>query len=149
MMQKCKKHLVFLRISGGFIAFTSGFVLICLLNWESSVDLPVNLCASLAGISLSIVGIRLLLMATADGGPPVQVNGAELGRIQLNGYYLIAYESEGANAKKQFRLRSYRTLSPEKEAALVRYLAVEGFLVSLWPEMKERIEEEANWAFLV
>jgi hypothetical protein len=149
MMQKCKKHLVFLQISGGFLAFTFGFVLICLLNWENSVDLPVNLCASLAGITLSTIGIRLFLMATADGGPPDQVNGAELGRIQLNGDYLIAYECETPNAKKQFRLASYRTLSPEKEAALIRYLAMEGFLVSLWPEMKERIEEEANWAFLV
>ena len=59
------------------------------------------------------------------------------------------YGSETSDAKKQFRLASYRTLSPEKEAALIRYLTMEGFLVSLWPEMKERIEEEAGWAFLV
>jgi len=148
-MQTRNKIRVFLQISGGFLAFTSGLVLIGLLNWESSVYLPVDVCASLAGITLSIVGIRLFLMATADDGSPVEVQRAELGRIQLNGYYLIAYESETSDAKKQFRLASYRTLSPEKEAALIRYLTMEGFLVSLWPEMKERIEEEARWAFLV
>ena len=50
--------------------------------------------------------------------------------------------------KSNFELTSSRPLSPEREAELIRYLAVEGFLVSLWPEMKERIEDETAWAFL-
>jgi hypothetical protein len=148
-MQTPQKKWFLLQISGGFLASTSGFVLICLLNWESSADPSVNLAIGLAGITLVILGMRLFLTATADEGPPIEVNGAELGRIQLNGYYLIAYESELLDGRKQFRLASFCELSPKREAALIRYLALEGFLVSLWPEMKGRIEEEAGWAFTV
>jgi hypothetical protein len=94
-----------------------------------------------------MLGMRLFLVVTADD-EPIQVTGSELGTIQLNGCCLVAYESETGNGEKRFRLASSRPLSPEREAALIRYLAVEGFLVSLWPEMKERIEDEAGWAFL-
>jgi hypothetical protein len=148
-MQTPKKKWFLLQMSGGFLALTSGFVLICLLNWTSSAEPWVNLAIGLAGITLVIIGMRFFLTATADEGPPIEVNGAELGRIQLNGYYLIAYESEMPDGRKQFRLASFYELSPQREAALIRYLALEGFLVSLWPEMKGRIEEEAGWAFMV
>lgn len=37
--------------------------------------------------------------------------------------------------------------TPEREAAFIRYLVLEGFVVSLWPQMCGRIDEEANWAF--
>ena len=147
-MQPRQKKWVLLQISGGFLALTSGFVLICLLNWESYVDLPTNIDLGFAGITLCVTGIRLLLIATIDEAAPVEVHGPELGRIQLNGYYLVAYEREAPDGKKQFRLASPRPLTPEREAALIRYLALEGFLVSLWPEMKERLQKEAEWAFL-
>lgn len=133
---------------GGFFSLTSGFVLIGILNWESSASLAVNLLLGLAGIALCIFGIRLLLVATVDDGLPVKVDGTELGSVLLNGYYLVAYEREASDGRKQFRLASSRTLTPEREAALIRYLALEGFLGSLWPEMKERLQEEAEWAFL-
>ena len=148
-MQTRKKKWRLLRTCGGFLSLTSGFVLICVLDWESSVYMPVNLALGLAAVTLFSIGIKLLLIATKEDEPPMEINGAALGSIQLNGYYLVAYESEISDGKKQFRLASERPLTAEREAALIRYLAVEGFLVSLWPEMKERIEDEAGWAFLV
>lgn len=147
-MQTRHKISGLLQIIGGFFSLTSGFVLVGILNWESSTSLPVNLALGLAGLALCIVGFRLLLVATADDGLPVEVDGIELGSVRLNGYYLVAYERETPDGRRQFRLASSRTLTPEREAALIRYLALEGFLVSLWPEMKERLQDETEWAFL-
>jgi len=147
-MHTHKKKWGLLQIVGGFFTLTSGFVLVGILNWESSSALGINLALGLAGIALCIFGFRLLLIATADDGSSIQVDGIELGSVQLNGYYLVAYERETPDGRKQFRLTSSRALSPEREAALIRYLALEGFLVSLWPEMKERLQEETEWAFM-
>lgn len=147
-MQTSHKKRGLFQIVGGFFAVTSGFVLVGILNWENSTELPVNLGLGLAGITLCIVGFRLLLVATAEDGPPIQIDGIELGCMQLNGYYLVAYECENPDGRKRFRLASSRALTPEREAALIRYLALEGFLGSLWPGMKERLQEETEWAFL-
>ena len=147
-MQTSHKKWGLLQMIGGFFAITSGLVLIGILNWESSASLAVNLALGLAGLALCICGFRLLLIATEDDGLPVQVDGTELGSVLLNGYYLVAYEREAPDGRKQFRLASSRTLTPEREAALIRYLALEGFLGSLWPEMRERLQEETEWAFL-
>lgn len=148
-MRTRKKKRILLQTCGGFLSLISGFVLIGVLNWESSVYIEVNLALGLLGVTLCIIGFRLFLIATEDDGLPMEINGAELGSIQLNGYCLVAYESENPDGKKQFRLASFRPLTSEREAALIRYLAAEGFLGSLWPEIKERIEDEAGWAFLV
>ena len=147
-MQTSHKKWGRFQILAGFFALSSGLVLVGILNWESSTSLLVNLALGLVGIGLCIVGFRLLLAATADDGLPVQVDGTELGSVRLNGYYLVAYEREAPDGRRQFRLASSRTLTPEREAALIRYLALEGFLGSLWPEMKERLQEETEWAFL-
>ena len=147
-MQTHHKIWGLLKVLGGFFALTSGFVLVGILNWESSTSLARNLTLGLAGVALCIFGFRLLLIATEDDGSSIQVDGTELGYVQLNGYYLVAYERETPDGRKQFRLASSRTLTSEREAALIRYLALEGFLGSLWPEMKERLQEETEWAFL-
>ena len=146
-MKTRRKKWFLLQACGGFLSLTSGFILICVLNWGSSVYMAVNLALGVSGVTLCIIGIRLLLIATEEDGPAIEVDGTELGSIQLNGRYLVAYESESPEGKKQFRLASVRTLTPESEAALVRYLALEGFLFSLWPDMEERIQEEVEWAF--
>lgn len=147
-MQTSHKKWGLLQIIGGFFSLTFGIVLVGILNWESSADLPVNLGLGLAGIALCFVGFRLLLVATAEDGPRIKADGPELGYVQLNGYYLVAYECENPDGRKRFRLASSRALTPEREAALIRYLALEGFLASLWPEMRERLQEETEWAFL-
>lgn len=147
-MQTRHKKWVLFQVVAGFLCITCGFVLVGILNWESSIYLPVNVAIALGGLTLGAVGFRLLLVATAEDGAPIQVDGTELGCVQLNGCYLVAYECETPDGRKQFRLASSRPLSPEREAALIRYLALEGFLGSLWPEMKERLQQETEWAFL-
>jgi hypothetical protein len=87
--------------------------------------------------------MRLFLIATADDGP-IQVTGSQLGTMQLNGCCLVAYEIETTDKIKHFRFASSPPLSLEREAASIRYLAAESFLVSLWPEIKERIEGETR-----
>jgi hypothetical protein len=146
-MQTPHKKWGLLQSFGGFFALTSGVALVGIINWESAADLAVNLVTGLVGIVLCVAGIRLLLIATADDIPPIHVDGVELGSVQLNSYYLVAYERESPDGRKQFHLASTRPLTPEREAALIRYLALEGFLGSFWPEMKERLQEETEWAF--
>jgi len=146
-MQTPHKKWGLLQSIGGFFALTSGVALVGIINWESAADLAVNLVTGLVGIVLCVAGIRLLLIATADDIPPIHVDGVELGSVQLNGYYLVAYERESPDGRKQFHLASTRPLTPEREAAIIRYLALEGFLGSFWPEMKERLQEETEWAF--
>jgi hypothetical protein len=146
-MKTHRKTWSFLQLCGCFLSLTTGFILIFALNSGGSVGMAGNLALGVSGVSLCMIGIRLLLVATEDV-LPIEVDGIELGGIHLNGRYLVAYESETADGKKRFRLASMRTLTPEREAALVRYLALEGFLLSLWPEMKERLQEEVEWAFV-
>jgi len=99
-MQTSHKKWGLLQMIGGFFSLTSGFVLIGILNWESSASLAVNLALGLAGLALCIFGFRLLLIATEDDGLPVQVDGTELGSVLLNGYYLLAYEREASDGRK-------------------------------------------------
>jgi hypothetical protein len=143
-MRRRQNKWLLLQIFGALFALTLGFVLFCLL-----VDFPADVAFGFGGIVLCIIGIGLFWEAMRDDGPPVELDGSEIGCIQLNGFDLVAYERETQDGKKQFRLASSCRLSPEREAALIRYLSAEGFLVSLWPGMKERIQEEAGWAFLV
>jgi len=73
--------------------------------------------------------------------------GNFLGEFRLNGYFLEAYEREGENGSKQFRLVSSPKMEPEREAACIRYLVNEGLIEELWPQMSQKIKEEADWAF--
>jgi hypothetical protein len=90
---------------------------------------------------------------SADDEAPVRVgieveeDGLCLGSLQLNNYLLTAYERQSADGKRQLRLSSSIPITPKQAAALVRYLVLEGFVATLWPEMWGRIEEEARWAF--
>jgi len=90
-----------------------------------------------------------MLITAIDDEPPVKVDGTYLGCLQLNGYSLVAYERQTGDGKRQFRLTCAVPLSADQEAAFIRYLVLEGFVASLWPQMCGRIEGEAGWAFLV
>jgi hypothetical protein len=65
----------------------------------------------------------------------------------MNGYFFEAYERDGENGGKQFRLLSSPKLDSEGEAACIRYLVNEGLVDELWPQMSQKIKEEADWAF--
>ena len=65
----------------------------------------------------------------------------------MNGYFFEAYERDGENGSKQFRLLSSPKLDSDREAACIRYLVNEGLIDELWPQMSQKIKEEAAWAF--
>ena len=126
----------------------TGLLAIGALEWES-IHLAIRLGICLAGIILCLFGGRLILGAGDNDEPPAEFRGAYLGRLWLNGYDLVAYEQEEPEGRRRFRLASLVPLKPEQEASFIRYLVLEGFVASLWPQMCGRIEEEAGWAFLV
>jgi hypothetical protein len=70
-----------------------------------------------------------------------------LREFYLNGYFFQPVEQETSGGRKQFRLLSTPPVSPEREAAFIRYLINEGLSEEMWPQISRRIEEEANWAF--
>jgi hypothetical protein len=70
-------------------------------------------------------------------------------KFYLNGYFLQPYEEQTLAGVKQFRLSATPQMSPEREAAFIRYLINEGLTEKMWPRISEKIEEEANWAFFV
>ncbi len=67
----------------------------------------------------------------------------------LNGYFFQPVEQETSNGQKQFRLSATPPLSPDHEAAVIRYLINQGLSDEMWPPISSRIEEEANWAFFM
>jgi len=70
-----------------------------------------------------------------------------LTEFYLNGCLFRPYEQETLSGRKQFRLSSTPQMSPDREAAVIRYLINEGLSEKMWPQISRRIEEEANWAF--
>jgi hypothetical protein len=70
-----------------------------------------------------------------------------LREFYFNGYWFQPYEQNTACGGKQFRLSSTPQISPDREAAVIRYLIHEGLGEKMWPQISSRIEEEANWAF--
>jgi hypothetical protein len=65
-----------LQAFGGFLSLTSGFILICVLNRGSSVYMSVTVALGVSGVTLCIIGIRLLLIATEEDGLRIEVEWA-------------------------------------------------------------------------
>jgi hypothetical protein len=137
------------RLYTGVALSITGLIAIGLLEWGSQVRL--GIC--LGGIVLCLLGVKLMTKTAADREPPVKVEVRVkedrlcLGSLQLNNYDLTAYERQSPDGKRQLRLNSSIPITSKQEAALIRYLVLEGFVESLWPEMWGRLEEEASWAF--
>jgi hypothetical protein len=70
-----------------------------------------------------------------------------LREFYLNGYLFQPYEQQTPSGRQQFRLASTPQMSPDREAAVIRYLINEALSEDMWPQISGRIEEEANWAF--
>jgi hypothetical protein len=140
---------------GTFLAET-GIALIGFGKWD-----PMGTGARIpfyaAGVLLLAIGMFLiwkeplsaLMIAdeTSQDGAPCKPKVGILGKIDLNGYYLEAYEEEGDDLGRRFRLRSFPPISPEGEAGFIRYLVREGFIEKRWPRLSAHIQEEASWAF--
>ena len=121
-----------------------------------SLELWLRWLICLLGFNLFAAGFFLLWkhLLSAPDAPvkpiPEQPDqeGVYLGSFDLNGYSFKAYERETANGNRQFRLVSFPPLTPEREAAFIRYIVNEGLIENIWRETSKKIEEEANWAFL-
>jgi hypothetical protein len=96
------------------------------------------------------------LAAAGSGAPDRSIRKSALTRssselcfmqFYLNGYFLQPYEQQTLTGAKQFRLSATPQMSPEREAAFIRYLINEGLTEEMWPRISQKIEEEANWAF--
>jgi hypothetical protein len=133
----------------GAAACGSGLLLFGAAQVIRTMDAPTYITFCFAGIVTCAVGATLFFLPSNDPAKEMQIGGAYLGSLWLNGRYLVAYQTRGPGGRKQFRLTSSLPLRPEREAAIIRYLVVEGFVSSLWPQLSESIEEETSWAFFV
>ena len=133
----------------GAAACGSGLLLFGAAQIIGTMDAPTYITFCFAGIVTCAVGATLFFLPSNDPEIEGQIDGPHLGSLWLNGRYLVAYETPGPDGRKQFRLTSSLPLRPDREAAIIRYLVLEGFVSRLWPELSESIEEEASWAFFV
>ena len=113
-----------------------GVALLLVVGWKilGITDPLTSTGLYLGGIALCVTGIVLFVVQIEDPETQVMVNGVPLGPLFLNGHYLLAYESQTVDGKKQFRLSGLVPLDPKEEAALIRYLVLEGLVTGLWPQ---------------
>ena len=137
------------QIVVGAAACGSGLLLFAAAQLIRNMDAPTYITFCFAGIVTCAVGATLFFLPLSDSGSEMKIEGGHLGSLWLNGRYLVAYEKQVRGGRKQFRLTGSVPLRPEREAALIRYLVVEGFVDRLWPQLSDSIEEETSWAFFV
>jgi len=143
-------------LSGIFIAYL-GFLLIGCGEWNLlSIGSPLFFYAG--GFLMCALGMLFIwkeplkALIIEDEEAPNQMSSEGktfLGTIKLNDYYFEAYEEETAEGGRRFRLSSFPTTGPEREAGFIRYLIYEGFVEKRWPRLSQKIEEEASWAFFL
>lgn len=142
---------------GVFMAYV-GIALIGFGGWYS-LKPSLRWLIYLAGFIVFLAGLffiwKDLLNAPADPAEPISPPGGHLskgghflGEFELNGHFFKAYELETAQDGRQFRLFSSPQLTPQREAAFIRYIVNEGLVEDLWQGLSKKIEEEATWAFL-
>ena len=145
-----QKDWVWHLLTGVLIA-DSGILLIGFGGWDSlDLDSQILICASVSILligGLFLISIDAIRQGALRPRPILESKGIYLGRFELNDHYFEAYERQGDNGRKEFRLVSSPPVSPEQEAAFVRYIIHEGLIENLWPKTSKQIEEEASWAF--
>ena len=142
----------------GVLVAEAGTALVVFGEWDP-IETGARMPFYAAGLFLLGVGIFLIwkeplraLMVGAETSPDGTASNPKvrlLGRIDLNGYYLEAYEEEDEQRGRRFRLRSFPPIGPESEAGFIRYLVREGFIEKRWPSLSTHIQEEASWAFML
>jgi hypothetical protein len=151
-MREPRKSDMTLELCFGSIIAVIGIALIGFAGWKA-FDFWTSTTLYVAGFLACLGGFVPLWKDLPDASVVAHESmvGSEnnfLGRFRLNGCSFEAYEREGANGSKQFRLVSSPKISPEREGARIRYMVNEGLIENLWPEMSNKIKEEADWAFL-
>ena len=140
----------------GILVAEAGTALVGFGEWDP-METGARMPFYAAGLFLLAVGMLLIwqeplsaLMVGAETSPDGTASKPKvrlLGRIDLNGHYLEAYEEEDDQLGRRFRLRSFPPIGPESEAGFIRYLVREGFIEKRWPGLSTHIQEEASWAF--
>ena len=139
-------------ICAGVLLTCLGMALIGFGRWYN-LDISSGWPIYLAGFIFCLGGLFYLGWKDPFGEPDREElaqpgsKNIYLGRLELNGYSLRAYERETARDGKQFRLVSIPAVTPQKEAALIRYVVNEGLIENISQGMSKKIEEEAGWAF--
>jgi hypothetical protein len=151
-MQETNKRDSTWHLFAGVLTADLGMLLIGLGGWDA-LKTETRILIYVGGSLLFLGGLYLvwvdaIRMAALRLEPALEFTGMYLGKFQLNGYLFEAYEREGNNGGKEFRLVSTPSVSPAQEAAFIRYIIQEDLINNLWPQMRKQIEEEANWAFL-
>jgi hypothetical protein len=140
----------------GILLAVAGIGLIGFGEWDpmkTGVRMPfyaaglLSLAIGMFLISKGPLSALMIADETSPDGAARKPKVRILGKIDLNGYYLEAYEEEVDNFGGRFRLRSFPPISPEGEAGFIRYLVREGFIEKMWPRLSAHIQEEASWAF--
>lgn len=135
----------------GILLVCFGMALIGFGRWYN-LDISQGWPIYLAGSSFCLGGLFYLGWKDPSVEPswdelPQPGSKIYLGRVDLNGYSLRAYECETDRDGTQFRLVSMPAVNPQKEAALIRYIVNEGLIENISRGMSKKIEEEAGWAF--
>ncbi len=92
-----------------------------------SLELSRGWLIYMAGFTVFLSGLfliwkDLLSAPTFQEELAAEPEGVYLGRFDLNGYSLKAYEREADNGGRQFRLISFPAATHEREAAFIRYI---------------------------
>jgi hypothetical protein len=142
----------------GVLLAAAGIALIGFGEWDP-METGTRMPFYVAGFLSLVIGMFLIwkeplsaLMIgdeTSPDGTTCKRKLKLLGRIDLNGYYLEAYEEEDDHLGRRFRLRSFPSIGPESEAGFIRYLVREGFIEKRWPRLSTHIQDEASWAFML
>jgi predicted membrane channel-forming protein YqfA (hemolysin III family) len=140
-----------LSICVGVLLACLGMALIGLGEWHS-LDFSTGWLMYLGGVIFLLGGLFLLwkdplTTFSSQQKPSLELNEVYLGRLNLNGYSIRACERENNQGVIQFRLTSIPALTPEKEAALIRYMINEDLIEEFWGGISQKIEEEGAWAF--
>ena len=139
-------------ICAGILLVCFGMALIGFGRWsnlEISPGWPIYLAGSIFCLGgLFYLGWKDPSVESDCGEPPQPgLKNIYLGSLDLNGYSLRAYECETDLDGTRFRLVSNPAVSPQQEAALIRYIVNEGLIEKISRGMNKKIEEEAGWAF--
>jgi hypothetical protein len=150
-MRDYQSHETALEFFRGLIVAIVGIALIAIAGWQP-MGLWVDSATYVAGFAAFFGGMAWIWRDLRDSaalpvGDRLQSEGHHLGTLRLNSHLFEAYERQVGNGSKEFRLVSTPMVSAEREAACIRYLVNEGLIEELWPQMSERIAQEANWAF--
>jgi hypothetical protein len=147
-VRKSKENYTAWEVYGGTVLAVLGVVLIGVggsemhEHWVRTTMYVAGFIACLSGTFLIWTDLAAVVVFSLT-----RPKGNFLGEFRLNGNFFEAYEREEKNGTRRFRLLASSMMDSAREAACIRYLVNEGLIEELWPQMSQKIKEEADWAF--